>query len=65
MDTQLSSAVEQHIDQYGLESILEIVAIICHEKSDHIRANWQDEKLARAWEKNGDRIDRVRVTPIA
>ena len=51
--------VERLIDKYGLSTILGSIAQICFEKAEHIRANWQDEPLARAWDRVGKALDRA------
>ena len=42
--------LETLIDAVGIESILMGISDICGEKADHIRANWQDNVLARRWD---------------
>lgn len=49
--------LEQAIDSIGLRRLLDLVTNICHEKADHVRTNWQDESMARAWERDAKRID--------
>lgn len=52
----MSSRQEKHdleniIDSLGLSTTLELIADICHEKSEHIQTNWQDKVTAQPWEK--------------
>jgi len=47
------------IDHYGLLSVLEDISVVCWEKAEHIRTNWQDDKLARAWEEAGVVVDKA------
>jgi len=49
----LTAALETLVDAHGLDSVLLDLAGICFGKADHIRTNWQDEKLAKVWEKAG------------
>lgn len=42
-------AIEELIDAYGLESVLNAIGDICAEKAEHIRSNWQDSVTARPW----------------
>ncbi len=41
--------VEAALDFWGPEQLNELIVEICEEKAGHIRENWQDEVLARAW----------------
>jgi len=43
--------VEAIIDIVGMFSFMCMVGDICDEKADHIRSNWQDENLAKVWDK--------------
>lgn len=47
------------IDGTSLAEVLDMIGTICSEKGDHIRANWQDEPLARRWERAGQRCDNL------
>ena len=44
------SKIEEMIDEKGIETLAENIALICSEKADHIRENWQDENLAEKWD---------------
>lgn len=39
----------EFVDSFGLQNTLDMLAQICHDKSEHLRSNWQDEDAARAW----------------
>lgn len=41
--------LEQMIDHYGLRDVFEMIESICHEKSDHIRASYDDIQTAISW----------------
>jgi hypothetical protein len=43
------ATLEDLLDASGLGAVLEALSTICGEKSDHIRASYADEHLARAW----------------
>jgi hypothetical protein len=47
---QYENLAEEAIDKYGLQRTLEMIAYTCWEKAEHIRANWQDPKMAKPWE---------------
>jgi len=54
--------MEQLVDSLGMIDFLEILEGICYEKSDHIRTNWQDEELAKCWERNAKTLSKVKVS---
>ena len=49
--------LENIIDNSNLQTTLRALANICLEKAEHIRSNWQDESLAKTWEKAAAKID--------
>jgi hypothetical protein len=52
-------ALESMIDTHGMHALAQGIAYVCWEKADHARSNWQDEPLAKRWEKLADIFDRV------
>jgi len=52
-------ALEEMIDNQGIQCILRDLSTICNRKSEHVLENWQDEALANEWFKAGDKIDQV------
>lgn len=42
-------ALESVLDQSNLHEMMLHLARICYEKSEHISTNWQDQRLAKAW----------------
>ena len=55
--------VEDLIDRLTLRGLLDLVAQVCHEKADHLRANWQDETAGHAWERAEQIIDKMTTNP--
>jgi hypothetical protein len=47
---ELDRSLEQHIDEYGLATVLERIQYVCLEKAEHVQANWGDSVLAKQWE---------------
>lgn len=47
--TKAVAIVEQLIDEVGLQTVLDAMAIVCNEKSEHIASNWGDKPLAGQW----------------
>ncbi len=56
--------LEQMIDGSSPQAIVDALAEICGDKADHVRSNWQDEPLAKVWEKVGSVLDRVKLPKI-
>jgi hypothetical protein len=48
--------LEQMIDSSNLFAILELIEVICEEKAEHLRSNWQDEALTKAWSRAAYRV---------
>lgn len=48
---QIKEQIEAFIDGESLSKLIEIVGDICSEKAGHIQENWQDESLAKEWER--------------
>jgi len=55
--------VEDLIDRLTLRGLLDLVAQVCHEKADHLRANWQDETAGHAWERAEQIINKMTTNP--
>lgn len=51
--------LEEMIDGSSVKEVLDMIGTICSEKGDHIRGNWQDEPMARRWERVGQRCDKL------
>lgn len=47
----LENALEALIDTHTVANVVDGLAFICREKADHIRASYQDESLARRWDR--------------
>lgn len=64
-NTELASLkenLEQEIDRLGIDTIIDAIAEICREKSEHVSTNWQDFNLAKAWDKLADKLQHVSDT---
>ena len=48
-----AAVIETLIDRVGLYETVSLIEAICASKADHIRSAWQDEPLARVWERAG------------
>jgi hypothetical protein len=54
-----SKVLEQLVDTSDLAAIVNRLADICYEKSQHISENWQDNILAGEWERAGNKLAAV------
>jgi hypothetical protein len=55
----LSVVLENAVDQSTLQAVVEALAQVCRDKADHIASSWQDESLAKVWNKAGQRLEKV------
>lgn len=46
----ITETLEAMIDKHGLLHVVTGLELICREKADHIRTNWQDKQTARVWD---------------
>ena len=54
-----SDSIEAMIDKHGLGEVISAIAVICFEKADHLRSNWQDERTAKVWDNAGKAVERA------
>lgn len=59
MDREGLDQLEGLVDKYGLFGVLSGLSWVCEEKSEHIRAHWQDDGLARMWMSHSTKIERL------
>ena len=55
--------LETLIDNHGIQEVMDAIANICWEKSEHIVQSYGDKPLAKLWETNGKRIARMKLLP--
>ena len=60
-----ATILETLIDQIGLYEVLSTVEAICADKADHCRTNWQDEGLAKLWDRAGVDICEASTNSVA
>lgn len=54
-----SEQLERIIDAITLPQVLDLISNICYEKAQHLAENWQDNRSAKLWEKNGNLISKT------
>ncbi len=52
----ITETLETLIDKHGLLHVLTGMEIVCSEKAEHARQNWQDEKTAKQWDDDAEKI---------
>jgi hypothetical protein len=55
-DNDLKHTLETLVDQTSVVEVLRALADVCYEKSEHIRTTWNDQILARLWERSANQI---------
>lgn len=58
-DDIISQVLEPLVDKHGLTHVLAGLSLLCSEKAEHIRANWQDRLTAKHWDQAADKIERA------
>lgn len=51
--------LERMIDLYGIADLLGFIMEICADKAAHVSENWQDQPLAKRWERTSDDLDKL------
>ena len=51
MNQSMTEQLEAMIDSSSLLDVLIGLELVCGEKADHIRVNWQDRSLAKLWDR--------------
>ena len=54
---KLDAVVEQAIDEFGLQRVVDSIARICSEKGQHAVENWQDRPLGGWWSRRSALIE--------
>lgn len=55
----IETTLEALIDRHGLTHVVNTLAVICTEKAEHLRHNWQDSTTAKAWDADGRTLDKA------
>lgn len=69
MERDLQQTLETLVDEHGVRAVLEALAQVCFDKSEHVQVQWQDGKLAALWSDAGIAVERgaarVGITRLA
>jgi hypothetical protein len=55
----------EFVDNFGIGNTKDMLVDICYAKAEHIRTNWQDNDLAKQWERVAKQLDKLRLERIA
>lgn len=55
----LNDTLESLIDTHGLTHVLNAIAVVCSEKAEHLRTNWQDSAAAKDWDADAAKIEKT------
>ncbi len=61
MTLEQRDALEQILDATSTQDVVTGLSEICLLKAEHMRSNWQDERTAQAWERNGNRLNKILI----
>lgn len=59
MTNYLKADLENKIDTYSLSHIIDTLSVICLDKAEHLRVNWQDEFTANQWERMARKLNKL------
>ncbi|HBW33769.1 hypothetical protein H6G49_11140 [Nostoc sp. PCC 7120 = FACHB-418] len=53
--------IQAMLDSMNVSEMLKIMSQICYEKAEILRSDWQDIETARAWEKVGRAVGKIKI----
>ncbi|UKP00304.1 hypothetical protein [Nostoc sp. UHCC 0870] len=53
--------IEAMLDSMSVVDVLRIMSEICYEKAEYLRTDYQDSETARAWEKVGRAVGKIKI----
>lgn len=56
---QLIEKLEELVDGSDLSSVTIALGLLCSEKAEHLRCNWQDEITAKVWDRASNKLVRL------
>ena len=57
--TDITTELEEMIDRHGLTHVVTGLSLICSEKAEHLRVNWQDRVSAKVWDADAKTLDKA------
>ena len=59
MTQDITETLEAMIDKHSLLHVLTGLQLVCDEKAEHLRSNWQDTISAKVWEQDSNKITKI------
>jgi hypothetical protein len=59
MKEDITETLEQMIDAHGLTHVVTGLSLVCSEKAEHLRVNWQDRTSAKAWDADAKTLEKA------
>ncbi len=56
---EIDTALETILDSAGMHLLLERLAVLCHEKADHVISHYQDYAMGVKWNNDGSRLAHI------
>ncbi|MEA5565472.1 MULTISPECIES: hypothetical protein [unclassified Anabaena] len=53
--------IKAMLDSMSVVDVLRIMSQICYEKAEYLRTDYQDSETARAWEKVGRAVGKIKI----
>ena len=53
--------LEGMVDRVSLSTVLSLLGTICQAKAEHVAENWQDDRMAKTWDKASRRLDALSI----
>lgn len=57
--TDITNELEALIDRHSLAHVVTGLSLICSEKAEHLRSNWQDKTAAKAWDADAKTLEKA------
>lgn len=57
----IQETLEGIVDRYSMSDVLDALALVCIDKGEHLRSNWQDKASARVWDRIGVSIQKAQI----
>ncbi len=54
---EAQTTLESLVDQFSVSTVIAMLSDVASEKAEHIRSAWQDEGLAKVWDRMAKTLD--------
>jgi len=56
MNAEHGDIIETLVDKIGASGVLDVLAVVCWSKAQHIEENWQDKETAKTWGRDANKV---------